>query len=145
MNIYIDIDGVILASRTDYPAAFLVPGAREFLAAALEVGPCFWLSTHTRDGDHGAALRYLAPYADPAFLRLARRVRATRWDVLKTDALPREFLWFDDAPLAGEVRELERRGQLDRLVRVDVRREPASLAAALEQLRRATTEDASGP
>ena len=130
MNLYLDIDGVLLGKADpDSPEIRLALHAEEFLAFALAHFDCFWLTTHCQ-GRTDEVLKYLAPYGSADFLALAARVRPTQFRVMKTEALAGDFLWLDDAPMQCELDWLSTRGWLGRWIRVDTRRQPEDLRRA---------------
>lgn len=136
MNLYLDIDGVLLGKADPRsPEIGLALGAEEFLTFALARFHCFWLSTHCQGGTDDV-LKYLAPYVPEKFLALAARVKPTRFQTLKTEALEGDFLWLDDAPLQCELDWLSARGWLDRWIQVDTRHRPADLRRAQRVLKK---------
>jgi len=103
MNLYLDIDGVMLGKEDpNSPEIRLAHHAEEFLAFALALFDCFWLTTHCQ-GRTEEVLRHLAPYCSVDFLDLAAKVKPTCFQVMKTEALDGDFLWLDDAPLQCEL------------------------------------------
>ncbi len=130
MNLYLDIDGVLLGKADpNSPEIHLASGAEEFLAFALARFRCFWLTTHCQGRTEGV-LKYLAPYGPTEFMALAAKVKPTSFQAMKTEALEGDFLWLDDAPMQCELDWLSARGWLDRWIRVDTRRRPADLRRA---------------
>ena len=62
MNLYLDIDGVLLGKEdSGSPEIRLALYAEEFLVFALAQFDCFWLTTHCQ-GRTEEVLKYLAPY-----------------------------------------------------------------------------------
>jgi len=94
MNIYLDVDGVLLAN--DRRAA---NGADEFLQAVLTKYPdsTYWLTTHCWRGVNRAP-HVLAPVLRSETVHLLNKIKPTNWNELKTDAIDfsKPFLWFDD-------------------------------------------------
>ena len=54
MNVYLDIDGVLLANEEN-----LAIGATEFIKYAVEHFDVYWLTTHCMDGTTEHAIEYL--------------------------------------------------------------------------------------
>ena len=125
MNIYLDVDGVLLNHD-----GTLANHADEFLAAMVHSGrPVHWLTTRCRDGDSSAVVAVLGRLVQPSTVELLTSIRPTSWETSKLEAieLSRPFLWFDDQPLQFEIEELQECGLLDRWVKVDLLSEPDQL------------------
>ncbi len=94
MNIYLDIDGVLLAN--DKEAA---RHADKFLQAVLEKYPdsTYWLTTHNWRGENRAK-KVLAPHLNLETVEFLDKIKPSEWNDLKTDAIDfeQDFLWFDD-------------------------------------------------
>ena len=94
MNIYLDIDGVLLINEK-----FAAPYAEEFLKRVLEKYPdsTYWLTTHRWKGIDRTQ-EVLAPAFSPETLELIKAIKPTEWGESKTDAIniTKPFLWFDD-------------------------------------------------
>ena len=63
MNIFIDIDGVLLGKSAKTGKPMLANHAKDFLNFCLANFGCYWLTTHCR-GSIETVSAYLAPYAD---------------------------------------------------------------------------------
>ena len=125
MNIYLDVDGVLLKQD-----GTLAPHADNFLALIIHSGhPVHWLTTRCRDGDAAPIVDMLGRLLQPATAGLLPSVRATSWATSKLEAidLRSPFIWFDDQPLQFEIEELRECGLLDSWVKVDLLREPEQL------------------
>jgi hypothetical protein len=125
MNIYLDIDGVLLANERQ-AARF----ADEFLQVVLAKYPdtTYWLTTHCWHGENNA-LEVLRPVLKPETIKLIKRIKPTEWGELKTDAIDfsQPFLWFDDDLLPGEQSMLVAHDALQYLVAVDLAADPHQL------------------
>lgn len=120
MNLFIDIDGVLLGKSplTSKPA--LANDAHKFLEFSLTNYQCFWLTTHCK-GSADTALDYLRPFSDEAFLALARKIQPTDFKTFKTEALCGDYYWIDDQPSAYELQFLEETEALHRWLQINTR------------------------
>ena len=125
MNIYLDVDGVLI-----HGDGALARHADEFLAAMANSGhPVHWLTTRCRYGDAAPVVDLLSRLLAPATAALLPAIGPTSWSTSKLEAidLGRPFLWFDDQPLQFEVDELRECGLLGNWVKVDLRSDPDQL------------------
>jgi hypothetical protein len=125
MNIYLDVDGVLLNHD-----GTLANHADEFLAAMVHSGhPVHWLTTRCRDGDATPVVDVLSRLVQPSTVELLTSIRPTFWATSKLEVidLRSPFIWFDDQPLQFEIEELRECGLLDRWVKVDLLSEPDQL------------------
>ncbi len=111
MNIYLDIDGVLLANETHASA-----GADEFIRALLSRYPesTYWLTTHCWHGEN-RCIKILTPALHPETMAFLPKIKPTEWGELKTDAIDfsQPFLWFDDDLLSDEAKVLEQHNAID--------------------------------
>lgn len=125
MNIYLDIDGVLLDRNSER-----APYAQEFVRLVLRKCPdsTYWLTTHCK-GDASVPVRRIGHLFDPDTRALMGRIRPTTWDLAKTEAIDFSvpFLWFDDDCFDFERKALEKHGALDNWIKVDLRRRPDQL------------------
>lgn len=124
VNIYLDIDGVLLAN--DLHGANHV---HEFLELVTSRYPTYWLTTHCR-GDVKTAIERLSKVFSPETMKLIQDIRPTNWNLAKTEAIDfsQPFLWFDDDLFDNERNELVKHGVLDNWVEVNLARDPNQLA-----------------
>ncbi|MGC6487350.1 MAG: hypothetical protein ACON4Z_06875 [Planctomycetota bacterium] len=155
MKLFLDIDGVLLGVDPHRSSrAALAPHACEFLEFALSRCSVHWLTTHCR-GRAAPAVQHLVRHTPQSererVLGLAGKIRPTRFETFKTEALPRDqdaepFVWLDDSPTGAELDWLRARGWLDRWLWIDTREEPDDLLRARrwleERLERAAGADA---
>ena len=108
MNLYFDIDGVILTKNKQIPI-----GASELLEFATQHFTCFWLTTHCRAGAN-RAVEYLSEYYQPHDLEKVTKILPTNWHNSKTEGLDwhADFLWLDDFAFEFEKAELMKTRQL---------------------------------
>jgi len=125
MNIYLDVDGVLLNHH-----GTLANHADEFLAAMVHSDhPVHWLTTRCRDGDSSAVVALLGRLVQRSTVELLTSIKPTSWETSKLEVidLRSPFIWFDDQPLQFEIEELQECGLLDRWVKVDLLSEPEQL------------------
>jgi len=127
-DIYLDIDGVLLANE-HYAANY----AHEFLAYVTSNYPVYWLTTHCR-GDAQHTVRHLARVMPPETVELLKTIQPTNWDMAKTDAIDfsRPFLWFDDDLFDFERDDLIRHNALDNWIEVDLAKDENMLKVFLD-------------
>jgi len=130
MNLYFDIDGVLLTRNKQVPN-----GASELLDYATQNFNCYWLTTHCRTATN-RALEYLTEFYQEDDLLKISKILPTDWNDSKTEALnwSSDFLWFDDFAFKFEQIELKKRNRLDSLVLVNLDRED-ELSRILTQLK----------
>ena len=125
MNIYLDIDGVLLAN--DWNAA---NHANEFLRFVIEKYPdtTYWLTTHCQ-GNPNTPIEHVGHLFEPDVVELMKKIKPTKWDLAKTRAIDYDqpFLWFDDDLFSEEQEELTERNLLDNWIEVDLRKDPNQL------------------
>ncbi|HSA08310.1 MAG TPA: hypothetical protein P5099_02980 [Candidatus Moranbacteria bacterium] len=127
MNIYLDIDGVLLANEKN-PAKH----ADEFIKYVVKNYPTYWLTTHCNaENDHAAEL--LSDYFSDETMKYIRKIKSTDWRTWKTEAIDftQPFLWFDDDLFEKEREELKRHGALDNWIEVDLRKNEDALGRFL--------------
>lgn len=134
MNIYLDIDGVLLANENA-----LALHADAFLKYVITQYPdsTYWLTTHCWRGEN-RALELLTPLVKPETAQLLKRVQPTEWGTAKTDAIDfsKPFLWFDDDLYDDERKVLIAQNRLDCWVEIDLRHNPESLKVAMQRFKR---------
>ena len=115
MNLYLDIDGVLLDYKADAPAKHAV----EFIDYILEEFDCYWLTTHCQ-GDTAEVNEYLSEYFPETIVRRLAAVKPTIWKTLKTEGIDftTPFVWVDDYPFLEEMLVLELNGAEESLFRV---------------------------
>jgi hypothetical protein len=130
MNIYLDIDGVLLINETNAS-----PYANEFIQAVLKESPetTYWLTTHCWRGEN-ITDRTLGPTLKESSRKLLSKIKPTEWGEYKTDAidLSEPFLWFDDDLFDHEKRELIKHHKLSSYVPVDLQSNPNQLRDCIE-------------
>lgn len=123
MNIYLDIDGVILANDLQ-PAKHV----KEFLTYFIERYPTYWLTTHCK-GDADYTINHIHRYFDLETITLLKKIKATNWSYSKTEAIDfnEPFIWFDDQVFEFEKEQLRKHDSLNSWINVDLRENPNHL------------------
>ena len=125
-NIYLDIDGVLLAND-------LTPAnhAADFLKKVLREYPytTYWLTTHCQ-GDASVPIQHIGHLFDKETVELMKQIKPTTWETAKTRAIDftKAFLWFDDDLFHEEKQTLIEHGVLDNWIEVDLSKDPDQLA-----------------
>ncbi len=132
MNIYLDIDGVLLANEKQ--AAM---HADEFLQAVLAKYPdsTYWLTTHCWRGEN-RTMEVLRPVLQAETTELVKKIKPTDWGDLKTDAIDfsQPFKWFDDDLLPAERQILTNHNSLGSWIEVDLMRNSFQLRELTKSL-----------
>ena len=119
MNIYLDIDGVLLDTKEYKPMPYL----KEFLTTVFDIsnGEVYWLSTHTHNGDNTVPLNYFKPIVDSDIYLMLEKIKPSKWYSLKTEGidLNSDFLWFDDVIFQAEYNVLEKINKEHCLIKVE--------------------------
>lgn len=125
MNIYLDIDGVLLANEEN--AANHV---HEFLQLVSERFPesTYWLTTHCR-GNAKNAIERLGLVLPAETIELLQAIKPTMWRTAKTEAIDftQPFIWFDDDLFDDEREDLVKHNALDNWVEVNLSKDPDQL------------------
>lgn len=129
MDIYLDIDGVLLAN--DLHAA---NHSSDFLKYILTKYPdtTYWLTTHYQ-GDPNVPIQHIGHLFDQKTVELMKKIKPTTWDLAKTRAInfDRPFLWFDDDLFFEERQTLLKHNDLDSWIEVDLAKDPDHLGKIL--------------
>lgn len=101
MDIYLDIDGVLLAN--DQKVANY---SQEFIKHMVNNHHVYWLTTHCR-GNSLSTIDFLKEFFDSNIMKYVEKIKETYWEIDKTEAInfSKPFLWFDD-DLFDEEREV---------------------------------------
>jgi len=130
MNIYLDIDGVLLANE-----AHAANYADEFLQTVLDKYPdsTYWLTTHNWNGENRAK-EVLSPFLRPETVKLLDKIKPTVWMELKTEAIDfdQDFLWFDDDLWPDELKALEEHETTEQFILVKLEEDPDVLQKLTE-------------
>ncbi len=127
MNIYLDIDGVIVANDNNASNY-----ASEFIEYVLTNYPdtTYWLTTHCQ-GDASRPIQDIGHLFDEKTIEYLKMIKPTTWldSPNKTSAIDftKPFLWFDDDCFIGEKQELLQHNKLDNWIEVDLAKNPDKL------------------
>ena len=135
MNLFIDIDGVLLGKSPETKKPALANYAKELLEYSLHNFDCYWLTTHCK-GSSETAIDYLRNYSDEGFLSLAQKIKPTNFKTFKIEALFGDFLWIDDQPTAYEFQYLEENNLLNRWLQVNTRKNFNELSLIISDLKK---------
>ncbi len=132
MNIYLDIDGVLLINEKNAS-----PFADEFLEYILNKYPdsTYWLSTHCWRGKN-RTIELLSPVLKPETIKLLTKVKPTEWGDYKTDGIDftKPFLWFDDDLFPEEETVLREKGVFDSWIEVNLTKDVNTLRELITNL-----------
>jgi len=108
-NIYLDIDGVLLANDAN-PTKF----SDEFIKHIVTNYSCYWLTTHCRHKEN-YTIELLSRFFQKETIEYLKKIKLTEWDLNKTEAIDftTPFLWFDDDLFEGEKQDLIKHGVFD--------------------------------
>lgn len=111
LNIYFDIDGVLLGTKS--PKKDII----KLLEYCLRKYPnsTYWLTTHCKSGENKTDFALRGEFPDSLVEQICNTFLPTDWEVLKTDAidLDSDFVWFDDNLFESERNILEKYSVLD--------------------------------
>lgn len=116
MNIYLDIDGVILANDLQ-PAKH----AKEFIKHITDNHTVYWLTTHCK-GDADYTVNHINRFFDTETLGFLKKIKPTNWLMSKTEAIDftKPFLWFDDQVFDFEIKDLKNHNALENWVKINL-------------------------
>jgi hypothetical protein len=125
-NIYLDVDGVLLANEKN-----AAEYASEFIEYVITRYPdsTYWLTTRCR-GDATEVLFQLKPLFSEKIYKLLEQIKPTNWDKAKTEAIDftKPFLWFDDDLFDDEKEVLIKQDALYNHINVDLYKRSDQLA-----------------
>jgi hypothetical protein len=132
MNIYVDIDGVLLANEEN-----LADGAGEFIKFIAENHTVYWLTTHCMHGDATWAVKYVNRASDEDLSFWLEKFRPTTRSLKKTEAIDftQPFIWYDDDLFSGEKADLLENNALNSWYEVNLQKHPNQLQKELHYLK----------
>ncbi|MFH1601630.1 MAG: hypothetical protein ABIB61_01600 [Candidatus Shapirobacteria bacterium] len=131
MNIYLDIDGVILANDLQ-PARH----AKKFIKFLTDNFDVYWLTTHCK-GDADYTVNHIARFFDIETIGMLKKIKPTNWETAKTEAIDfsKPFFWFDDDLFDFERKDLEKHNALKGWIEVDFSKNLDQLLEFIEFLK----------
>lgn len=128
MNIYLDIDGVLLANEKNASRHLY-----KFIDYLVSNHDVYWLTTHCK-GDAKYTLQHLSRVLTEDIISLLRAVKPTTWDNNKTEAIDfsKPFVWFDDELYPGEQEDLDQYGAQNSWYEIDLSENEDQLLEALQ-------------
>ncbi len=128
MNIYLDIDGVLLVN--DHEIANF---SKEFIKHLVKNHNVYWLTTHCR-GNSLSTIDFLKEFFDPNTMKYIEKIKETYWEENKTEAIDfsKLFLWFDDDLFDEEKEVLIKNNCLKSWVGIDLNENPNQLKKYLK-------------
>lgn len=132
MNIYLDIDGVILANESN-----LSEGAEEFIKYIAENFTVYWLTTHCMHGDGTWAVEYVYRASKEDLKPYLEKFIPTTWSLKKTEAIDftKPFIWFDDDCFSGEKIDLQENNVMNSWFEVNLSKSRDQLIHELKNLK----------
>lgn len=124
MNIYLDIDGVILANEHN-----LSEGSADFIKYITGKHDVYWLTTQCMDGDPSWAIEYINRASNEDLTPWLSKITPTKWKQHKTEAIDftRPFYWIDDDLFKEEKAELENKNAIQSFIYIDLQSNPKDL------------------
>jgi hypothetical protein len=128
MNIYLDIDGVLLVSDKQ-----IANYSKDFIKYLVENHNVYWLTTHCR-GNALYTSDLLKKFFDKETMEYIQKIKETYWEVNKTEGIDfsKPFLWFDDDLFKEEREVLVKNNCLDSWVEIDLAKDEHQLKKYLE-------------
>lgn len=128
MNIYLDIDGVIMAN--DQRVANY---AHEFVEHLVNKYPVYWLTTHCK-GDAKYTINHLKMFFNSETIKLMEKIKPTNWDTLKTEAVDftQPFIWFEDDLFNAEKNILRQNNKFDSWIEINFSKDINQLSKYLD-------------
>lgn len=130
MNIYLDVDGVIL-TKEGKPSKHV----NELLNYVTNNHEVYWLTSHCK-GDATYTVNYIARDFEPETVKYFEKIKATDWGSSKTEGIDfsKEFFWLDDYLFDNELEELSNNNALTSHIKIDLKNNPDDLKHFLEML-----------
>ncbi len=123
MNIYLDVDGVLL-TRDGVPAQRV----EDFLSRITSQHDCYWLTTHCKGNERTVLTTIMERFPQSAWTDL-KRIKPTNWNTWKTEAIDfaSDFRWIDDCVFKEERLTLRKHQVEDKLMLVNLDKNPEQL------------------
>ncbi len=140
MNLYLDIDGVLLANEAN-----LSEGASDFIKFVADNFTVYWLTTHCMDGSPEHAIEYLLRAATEDLRPWLKKFKPVKWSLNKTEAIDfsQPFLWYDDDCFSGERIDLNRHKAFNSWIEVNLTKYQDQMVHELKMLKSIVDERSS--
>lgn len=140
MNVYLDIDGVLLANELN-----LSEGAADFIKFAADNFSVFWLTTHCMDGNPDHAIEYLQRATTEDLRPWLKKFKPVTWSLKKTEAIDftQPFLWYDDDCFSGERIDLNEHKVFNSWIEVNLAKYQDQMVHELKMLKSIVDERSS--
>lgn len=125
MNIYLDIDGVLLQK-----SGIIADNFDDFIEFVVLNYDVFWLTTHCKNGENRAIEHIIRDNSlSEKTLKLLQKIKPTNWQTLKTEAIDfsKNFIWLDDYLMESEANILKENNTSEKIIIVDLRENPSIL------------------
>lgn len=131
MNIYLDIDGVILANDQQ-PSKH----AKEFLKHITDNHTVYWLTTHCK-GDADYTVNHINRFFDIETIGYLKKIKPTDWRTWKTEAInfDEPFLWLDDQIFDFELKDLKKHNASKNWIEINLSKNVDQLKNIIEDLK----------
>lgn len=126
MNIYLDIDGVLLDDNPDNAGA-PTKHAIEFLKYLTTHHQVFWLTTHCMNGENQATSYLISKI--PEASTYINKILPAQWSKWKTEAIEfqEDFRWIDDEIYQPEINDLQSNNSQHKSIKINLRKNPSQL------------------
>jgi hypothetical protein len=93
MNIYLDVDGVLLDKKGK-----LMPGAIKLVKKLVDERDVYWLTTWCKDGNADKVIEVLSKEFPKESIKYLKKIKPTKWSTWKTEAIDfsKDFRWIED-------------------------------------------------
>ncbi len=134
MNIYLDIDGVLLTDSLS-DRGNPTPHSLELLNTITDHHTVYWLTTHCHGGENRAP-ELLYPKFPPEAKAYIDKILPTDWGTWKTDAIDfsEDFLWLDDDVYGTEYTALAKHNCSEKLIKINLQENPEQLKDIIQKL-----------
>lgn len=125
MNIYLDIDGVLLQKSGTVANHF--DDFIEFVVLNYDV---FWLTTHCNNGENRAIEHITRDNnLSEKTIKYLEKIKPTSWQTLKTEAIDfsKDFIWLDDYLMESESSVLKENNAIEKIILVNLKEYPSKL------------------
>lgn len=125
MNIYLDIDGVLLQK-----SGIIANHFDDFIEFVVLNYDVFWLTTHCNNGENRAIEHITRDNnLSEKTIKYLEKIKPTNWQTLKTEVIDfsKDFIWLDDYLMESEANILKENNASEKIILVDLRKNPSIL------------------